>query len=124
MKVKEVEAKNILLKHCKFKLVSYIESEQDFPPYPLLWIMEMLCLLMQMLLRFKPVDAVYHSAIQFITADSHHVHHCVLYEKVKWSSLASRRHQQVYRSILFKLLNKFRAHYNDTLRVPNFNSCM
>lgn len=35
----------------------------------------------------KPLDAVYHSALSFITGDVYSTHHCTLYELVWWSSL-------------------------------------
>ncbi len=38
----------------------------------------------------KPLDAVYHSALHFTTGDSYLTHHCILYEKLGWSSLTSR----------------------------------
>ena len=39
----------------------------------------------------KPLDAVYHSALYFITGDSFNTHHCILYQKVVRSSLNSCR---------------------------------
>ena len=38
----------------------------------------------------KPLDSIYHSALRFITGDRYDTHHCVLYEKVGWSSLSDR----------------------------------
>lgn len=38
----------------------------------------------------KPLDMAYHSALRFITGDSYNTHHCVVHEKVGWSSLAER----------------------------------
>lgn len=32
----------------------------------------------------KPLDAVYHSALRFITGESYMTHHCILYDKVGW----------------------------------------
>ena len=39
----------------------------------------------------KPLDSVYHSALRFITGDRYDTHHCILYSKVGWPSLAARR---------------------------------
>lgn len=55
--------------------------------------MEMPCLLTPRTTTLKPLDAIFHSAIQFFTHDSCHTHHCKLYEKVVWSSQTSRWHQ-------------------------------
>ncbi len=41
----------------------------------------------------KPRDAVYHSALRFITRYCFRTHHCILYDKVGWQSLAVRREQ-------------------------------
>ena len=52
----------------------------------------------------KCLDSVYHSSIRFITGDSYDTHHCILYNKVGWSSLAERRelhwHLFLYKAIL------------------------
>jgi hypothetical protein len=31
-----------------------------------------------------PLDAVYHSALRFITGNNYSTHHCILYQKVGW----------------------------------------
>ena len=55
----------------------------------------------------KPLDAVYHSAVRFITGDSCNTPHCILYQKVGWSSLKSHRSLHyslfVYKALLIKL---------------------
>ena len=55
----------------------------------------------------KPLDAVYHSALRFITGDSYLTHHCELYEKVGWPSLEIRREQHcmlfIYKALCGKL---------------------
>lgn len=55
----------------------------------------------------KPLDALYHSALRFITGDGYQTHHCILYEKVGWPSLSIRREQHcltfIYKAILNKL---------------------
>ena len=52
----------------------------------------------------KALDSVYHSALRFITGDSYMTHHCILYNKVGWPSLATRRDQHwfifVYKAII------------------------
>lgn len=39
----------------------------------------------------KTLDAVYHSALRFITGDHYGTHHCTLYNKVGWPALAEKR---------------------------------
>ena len=39
----------------------------------------------------KTLDAVYHSALRFITGDRYGTHHCTLYNKVGWPALSERR---------------------------------
>lgn len=55
----------------------------------------------------KPLDAVYHSAIRFITGDRFSTHHCTLYQKVNWLPLKTRREMHlalfVYKALLHKL---------------------
>ena len=43
----------------------------------------------------KPLDAIYHSALRFITGARFRTHHCALYTSVEWSSLALRRTQHL-----------------------------
>uniref|UniRef100_A0A673ZIM1 Reverse transcriptase domain-containing protein n=1 Tax=Salmo trutta TaxID=8032 RepID=A0A673ZIM1_SALTR len=38
----------------------------------------------------KPLDAIYHCALRFITGDSYKTHHCILYQHVGWASLSVR----------------------------------
>ena len=55
----------------------------------------------------KLLDSVFHSALRFITGDAYDTHHCVLYEKVGWSSLKERRdahwHIFIYKALTGKL---------------------
>ena len=55
----------------------------------------------------KPLHAVYHASLRFITGNSFRTHHCNLYLKVGWSSLAMRRKQHcclfIYKALLGKL---------------------
>ena len=44
----------------------------------------------------KQLDSVYHSALRFITGDSYDTHHCMLYSKVGWPSLSTRRNHRWY----------------------------
>ena len=52
------------------------------------------------------LDAVYHSAIRFVTKAPYATHHCDLYALVGWSSLRIRRQthwlQVIYKSLLGK----------------------
>ena len=41
----------------------------------------------------KPLDAVYYSALRFITGDRFRTHHCVFYDKIGWPFLSVRREQ-------------------------------
>ena len=55
----------------------------------------------------KPLDSVYHSALRFITGAKYDTHHCILYDKVGWSSLSSRRDYHwflfIFKTIIGKL---------------------
>ncbi len=42
----------------------------------------------------KPLDALYHSALRFITGDSYGTHHCLLYQKTGLPALSMRRDQR------------------------------
>lgn len=46
----------------------------------------------------KPLNAIHHYALRFITIDGFRTHQCLLYEKVGWLSLAVKGKQ---RCILF-----------------------
>ena len=87
----------------------------------------------------KCLDSVYHSSIRFITGDSYDTHHCILYNKVGWPSLAERRelhwHLFLYKAILgdcpsyiSSLLKWASGPYHTrlsnflTLKVPKVNS--
>ena len=52
------------------------------------------------------LDAVYHSAIRFVTKSPYTPHHCDLYALVGWTSLHNRRQthwlQVIYKSMLGK----------------------
>jgi hypothetical protein len=54
------------------------------------------------------LDAVYHSAIRFVTKAPYTTHHCDLYALVGWPSLHTRRQthwlQVIYKSLLGKAL--------------------
>lgn len=51
----------------------------------------------------KPLDAVYHSALRFITGDNYNTHLCELYAKVGWPSL-SVSHDRYWISFIYKKL--------------------
>ena len=51
-----------------------------------------------------PLDSVYHSALRFITGERYDTHHCILYDKVGWSSLSERRNKHWYQFI-FKAID-------------------
>ena len=52
----------------------------------------------------KPLDAVFHSALRFITGYGFRTHHCDLYTQVNWPSLANRREQHIL-LLIFKALS-------------------
>ena len=52
----------------------------------------------------KPLDIVYHSALRFISGENYRTHHCVLYDRVGWSSLADRRNKHWY-LFIFKAID-------------------
>lgn len=55
----------------------------------------------------KLLDAVYHSALRFVTGDGFLTHHCTLYENVGWTSLSTRRELHcltfIYKALLGEL---------------------
>ena len=55
----------------------------------------------------KSLDSVYHSALRLINGDSFRTHHCILYQKAGWQSLAVRREKHcilfIYKALLGKL---------------------
>ena len=62
----------------------------------------------------KPLDAGYHPALRFITADGFRTLCCLLYEKVGWQTLAVRREQHCILFIYKALLG----------RLPGFLTCL
>lgn len=54
----------------------------------------------------KPLDAVYHSALWFITGNVYSIHHCTLNGKAGWSSLSERRDKHMYLFIYKALIGK------------------
>lgn len=54
----------------------------------------------------KSLDSVYHSALRFITGDKYDTHHCILYDKVGWPSLADRRNTHWYMFIFKAIIGK------------------
>ena len=55
----------------------------------------------------KPLDAVYHSALRWVTGDSYGTHHCTLYVNAGLPSLSERRelhwHLYIFKAITGKL---------------------
>ena len=58
----------------------------------------------------KALEAVYHSALKFITEVTYITHHCTLYEKVGWISLSARRDLHLFLFIYNALLGKLPAY--------------
>ena len=63
----------------------------------------------------KSLDAVYHSALRFITGDIYSTHHCILYNKVGWSSLSDRRNQHWLLFIYKTFIGKHPPYISDLL---------
>ncbi len=63
----------------------------------------------------KPLDALFHSALRFITGDSYTTHHCILYNKVGWPSLTVRRDQHWFLFIYKALIRKLPPYLNSLL---------
>lgn len=61
-----------------------------------------------------PLDAVYHSALHFISNDSYNTHHGTLYQNVGWSFLTVRGQQHWFLSI-FKALSQLLSPYLSSL---------
>ncbi len=57
--------------------------------------------------RLASLEAVYHGALRFITDCSFSTHHCSLYNRVAWSSLAVRRQMHWYLLIYKAILGFF-----------------
>lgn len=73
------------------------------PFFFLPWTMEMWSTGMPVTTTLKPLDAVHHSALSFITEDTYSTHHCILFEKVGWPSLSQRRDMHFF-LIIYKAL--------------------
>ena len=71
----------------------------------------------------KSLDAVYHSALRFITGDKYLTHHCVLYEKVNWPSLAARREEHCLLFIYKALIGQLPLYLSSLLTHVNNNYC-
>ena len=67
----------------------------------------------------KPLDALYPSSLRIITGDSYWTHHCTLYQKVAWPSLATRREQKSLVFIYKAMLNKLPFYLSSLLKVRN-----
>ncbi len=60
------------------------------------------------------LEAVYHGALRFITDCKFSTHHCILYNRVAWSSLAVRRQMHWY-LLIYKAILVF---------LPSYLSCL
>ncbi len=56
------------------------------------------------------LEAVYHGALRFITDCTFSTHHCILYNRVDWSSLAVRRQMHWY-LLIYKAILGFLPSY-------------
>ena len=63
----------------------------------------------------RGLDSVYHSSLRFITGDSYRTHHCILYNKVGWPSLATRRDQHWFLFIYKALIGSLPTYLNSLL---------
>ena len=64
----------------------------------------------------KTLDAVYHSALRFITGDTYDTHRCILYNKIGWPSLATRRDQHWFIFIFKALIGRLPPYLNSMLQ--------
>lgn len=69
----------------------------------------------------KPLDALYHRSLRFITGEKFLTHHCVLYQKVGWPPLAVRRQQHCLLFIYQALCGKLPNYLSSLLTVNNLN---
>ena len=67
----------------------------------------------------RPLEAVYHSALRFITGDGYLTHHCTLYEKVGWPSLAVRREHHCLLFIYKALCGKLPLYLSSLLNIKD-----
>ena len=61
------------------------------------------------------LDSVYHSALRFITGDSYHTHHCILYDRVGWPSLSMRRDYHWYLFVFKAITGKLPTYISSLL---------
>lgn len=85
----------------------------------------------------KPLDAVFHSTLCFITSDEFLINHCVLHEEVGWPSPAFRREQHCllfihkvwsgklspYLSLLLNF-SRLRSHTRSQLQIRQDTPCV
>ena len=71
----------------------------------------------------KSLDTVYHSALRFITGDRFLTHHCVLYGRVGWPSLAARREEHCLLFIYKALIGKLPLYLSSLLNHVDSNYC-
>lgn len=73
----------------------------------------------------KPLDSIYHSAPRCVTGDRYDNHHCILYQKVGWSSLCDRRMKHWYLFIFKALTGKLPSYISSLLerRSGSYSTC-
>ena len=66
----------------------------------------------------KPLDSVCYCALRLITGDPYNTHHCRLYEKVGWPSLATRRETHWF-IFIYKTLSGYMPEYITSMMSVN-----
>ena len=69
----------------------------------------------------QPLNAVYHSALRFISGDHSSTHHCNLYQNIGWPSLVVRRKKHLLLFIYKGLLNKLPFYLTSLLTFINIS---
>ena len=67
----------------------------------------------------KSLDSVHHAALRFITGDPYNTHHCILYEKVGWSSLSVHQETKWLLFIYKALTGHMPSYITEMLSVNN-----
>jgi hypothetical protein len=71
--------------------------------------------------NFKPLGAIYHSALRFVTGESFDTHHCILYQKFGWTSLTTLRSLHYSLSVYMALQLHKCTPYLNVLLSPRSN---
>ena len=67
------------------------------------------------------LDAVYHSALRFISGDGFSTHHCLIYQNDGWTFLALRREQHCILFIYKALLKKMPVYLTSLLNYKSYH---